>query len=526
MLHIKDIFDIDKTIMEHGKKILLLGGVGSGKSTWVTEVLTKKGRVLFITSRKAKVQEDTKGTCFKEAFEWYTSDNQTLITNAKLTSLVERIADDYQRDLDEFIDHFDYIVVDEVHSIATDSAYAESCFGVLSFIEYAVEKDKIVVCMTGTPEPIQQYFDDNGWYTADLMEKCDYIHPKRVSLIQQREILSTIQKHCQDCKIIYFSNHTDTLTALCKDLIETNIVTAGEVAISISKSREKDYFEKLSSELSTENYKRIEETSKRTYDNIIEKKFIPDDCRILISTSVLKEGINIKNPNVVMFCENHVLSNLIQYFGRAREGNTEVYIIEDSDDYPIKHDELLYDYAIDSELETANTYHRKRIDDERNVFSKIERQSLIKHITRNPYIYFDYIRNQYRIFHVKFHEEERLKTYSFWCDKLNSHCNRYGITQRWFNVKNDYVRILIEQAEQQLIFWGDKQIQILKNFISTAYGITGAQPKRINGKLAEKNIPIRIYNDKGSAGDKRDVKYWQLLLVEDFETLKLKKKKK
>ena len=69
MLHIKDIFDIDKTIMEHGKKILLLGGVGSGKSTWVTEVLTKKGRVLFITSRKAKVQEDTKGTCFICSFE-------------------------------------------------------------------------------------------------------------------------------------------------------------------------------------------------------------------------------------------------------------------------------------------------------------------------------------------------------------------------------------------------------------------------------------------------------------------------
>ena len=155
MSQIKDVFDIDETINKHGKKILLLGGVGSGKSTWVTEVLTKKGSVLFITSRKAKVQEDTKGTCFKEAFIWNTSNNQTLITNARLTSLVERIADDYQQDLDEFIDHFNYIVVDEIHSIATDSAYAESCFGVLSFIEYAVEKEKIIICMTGTPEPIQ-----------------------------------------------------------------------------------------------------------------------------------------------------------------------------------------------------------------------------------------------------------------------------------------------------------------------------------------------------------------------------------
>ena len=44
------IGDIDKLVEEHGKKIIIVSGVGSGKTTWVKETLAKQGRVLFITS--------------------------------------------------------------------------------------------------------------------------------------------------------------------------------------------------------------------------------------------------------------------------------------------------------------------------------------------------------------------------------------------------------------------------------------------------------------------------------------------
>ena len=102
MPKIKDIFDIDNAVTEHGNKIFLLGGVGSGKSTWVSDILTKKGSVLFVTSRKAKVHEDVQYTCFSDIFHWNTNGNQTLITNAKLAFLIERIADNYMKDIDEF----------------------------------------------------------------------------------------------------------------------------------------------------------------------------------------------------------------------------------------------------------------------------------------------------------------------------------------------------------------------------------------------------------------------------------------
>ena len=38
-----------------------------------------------------------------------------------------------------------FMRIDEVHSLAADSTFADSSFCVLSFMEYAVEKGKIVV---------------------------------------------------------------------------------------------------------------------------------------------------------------------------------------------------------------------------------------------------------------------------------------------------------------------------------------------------------------------------------------------
>lgn len=64
--YISDVLDIDKLIEEYGNKIMLIAGVGSGKSTWVKDVLTQKGNVLFITSRRAKVDEDIAHSCFNK----------------------------------------------------------------------------------------------------------------------------------------------------------------------------------------------------------------------------------------------------------------------------------------------------------------------------------------------------------------------------------------------------------------------------------------------------------------------------
>lgn len=171
-IFVSDVLDIDKIVRQHGNKIMLIAGVGSGKSTWVKDVLAKKGTVLFVTSRKSKVEEDVNNSCFSDIVKWNTDENQTLITNAKLAKIVEHISQDNVKELNDFLGLYDYIVVDEIHSIATDSSFAESCPGIITFIEYAACMGKIVITMTGTPKPVRKYFEKTNWYIVDYRNIC------------------------------------------------------------------------------------------------------------------------------------------------------------------------------------------------------------------------------------------------------------------------------------------------------------------------------------------------------------------
>jgi len=134
--YVKDVIDIDGLTKRGYKKICICAGVGAGKNTWVDEVLCKKGSVLCVTSRKATVEQGT--TSEKNLNQYYhthTTKNQTMITNAKLASIVRENVANSLNELDEFIDLFDYIVIDEAHSIATDSTFASSSLGVYSFLD-------------------------------------------------------------------------------------------------------------------------------------------------------------------------------------------------------------------------------------------------------------------------------------------------------------------------------------------------------------------------------------------------------
>ncbi len=143
-LYVSDVItDIDRELKKHQNKLFLIAGVGAGKSSWVKDVLAKKGNVLFVTSRRAKVDEDINDSCFENVIRLGGEEHQTLITNAKLAKILENMnLKSGFMTIDQFLDHYDYIVIDEVHSMVTDSTFAKSSFGLLNFIEYVAKKKR------------------------------------------------------------------------------------------------------------------------------------------------------------------------------------------------------------------------------------------------------------------------------------------------------------------------------------------------------------------------------------------------
>lgn len=83
--YISDVLDIDKLIEKYGNKIMLIAGVGSGKSTWVKDVLTQKGNVLFITSRRAKVESKKMPIHEKRLLDWYLRISYHILTGRLLS---------------------------------------------------------------------------------------------------------------------------------------------------------------------------------------------------------------------------------------------------------------------------------------------------------------------------------------------------------------------------------------------------------------------------------------------------------
>lgn len=515
--YVKDVFDIDYHIEQGHSKILLISGVSSGKSTWVKDVLSKKGSVLFVTSRKAKAEADISYSTFSDVINWYSDENQTLVTNAGLARRIENKAVNSLQDLDDFINHFKYIVIDEIHSIATDSLFADSCPTMISFIEYVVSKGKPIVCMTGTPEPIQHYFEENGWLILNYLNTCNYVHPSCIYLIFERQVNDIIKKNCTDSKIVYFANRTNTITRKCKELLKANIVQPSEVAISVSKSRETEFFESFKKDIKDEAVQDIiQQSSSITYDSIIQSKLLPSECKILFSTSTLKEGIDIDNENVVLFCESHDLPSLIQYFGRARKENAKVYIVEDSTDHQVIRDELLYSYAVEDELDAANNYAKKHITHEENPLWAMDIIDLKKHVTTNPYIYFDVIKREFNVFHIKYHETCRVSRKKYWEYDLWQHCDTFGIALYDFTWRTHAEKTLHLMATRKDKYY-EKHIGLICYLLFAAYKIDNKQPKRINEELEKQGIPLQIYHDKESKGEKRDKKYWQVLFVDDYD---------
>lgn len=525
-LHISDVMkNIDQELERHQNRFFLIAGVGAGKSTWVKKVLAKKENVLFITSRRAKVDEDVNDSCFENFIRMQGDEHRTLITNAKLAALLKNFnLKDSSMTIDEFLDHYKYIVIDEVHSMISDSTYANSSFLLLNFIEYVAKSGRNIICMTGTPEPVRKYFEKNKWYILDFRKTCEYVKPKRYIAISNETIISTMKKELdKNNKIIYFVNNKSSFKELYKKIVDARLVNPKEISAIAATNKENKLEVDLKDLFGDEN-KAIIEKCKATYKSIIEEKMLPEDCKILLSTSKLREGIDIMNQNVVVICDNHVLTNIIQFCGRVRNGTEVAYIVEDSTPHPNEQEKILYKYSKE-EAVAGNYFLKKYMDIEGSKFSnktigteKSDKEKLIAHIENNKYCRFNYISNEFQRFRLLYEEETRLKKcLKNWKQELVKYCVDYGIQPPFFlprkEILEEVLETLYKEKTKLYIHRDIKKIEALRNVIWHLPTEQKKFPKATKGLtkiLHENKINYILDSVLGGAGKKEPETYWHV----------------
>mgnify|MGYP003296618754 CR=1 FL=1 len=196
-------------------------------------------------------------------------------------------------------------------------------------------------------------------------------------------------------KVVYFVNRTDTIAECCKMLINSGSLQPEEIAVIVSRNRIDEMNEKLETVLTEKQAESILKASEETYESIVKTHQIPENCRILLSTSTLREGVNIKNTDIYMVCESHVLSDLIQFFGRARLAGCTVDIVNDVAAHPIMHNELLYLYAIENECMSANAFMYNQVTVDPTFL--LHKENFIRYVKKNPYLDYNYIKEKFEV---------------------------------------------------------------------------------------------------------------------------------
>jgi len=346
---LSDYLEENLDISKLGNKTCIVSGVGSGKNRWVEEVLKEKGNILLITSRKAKVDETKLNSVFEGKFEAKEIGNYLVCTNSKLEWYLKNkiIHGAY----DSFCDYFDFVVVDEAHSIITDSTYADSPFHLWSFIRALSNKMRFIL-MTGTIKPIEGLLKADGWNIIDCTEHCENVKPEKIIIESFDNVIKQIKKTKEkDEKIIYMANSAKNISdELYEEIQKKCEIGRREISLCMSDSRA----EELLKSDSPSEYKRMKET----YEYIVNESMIPLNIKLLLTTSRLKEGINIKNKNIKeIYCESHLSADILQFAGRVREGVDTLYIIDDvrQNNYNLVSD-LDYQFCKSKGLTACNEY--------------------------------------------------------------------------------------------------------------------------------------------------------------------------
>ena len=336
--YLSEVIDYEKDI-EPYKLIMIYSGVGSGKNYWVQTLAEQGKSVLFITSRKitAEVQAKNIDEIKLDLEKWHRNTvngkpvggNQYLIsrTNAWVNHFARNIYD--PEDTTTHIwKYFDFIFLDEAHSVVTDATFADSSFQVWRFMSWILtrkdSKNKVIL-MSGTPQPLKELIPEKTrkeeWYRYhEYFDQCNHVDPKNVIIRQEDKTwqAAKVMKEYYDKgkRIIYFTSSIGNIIQLIEDLSKQGI-TEADIGVSFTNEEKKDQF----TPAMLDKKKQIEESLKTA-------ELLPDDVKIFLTTTKNKEGINIQNDDVkIMFAESSQRAELIQMAGRVRNGLDELNVM-------------------------------------------------------------------------------------------------------------------------------------------------------------------------------------------------------
>lgn len=547
--YLSEVLDASYFAESTNNKFCIISGVGSGKNYFINEELSKYGNIIYVSSRRAKVNELLLEEICKEKIDTNYIDTIFTTTNHGIELLVKNKR--FNTGIKNIASYYNYIVIDEAHSILTDASFTNSSFHLFSFVNYfATNYPKIkIILMTGTPEPIENVILKNYNYEIiDKREECFNVIPQSIQIIPKATAINILKGLPKEDRAIYYSNSAkkmingekSLLNLLCKDGdFKTN-----EISLCMNNEKAKE-LNKIFTQLD------LEKESSELKEYLCHYNKLPEGKRVLLTTSTLKEGVNIKDDKVkIAFCESHLLSDIQQFAGRVRKGLKTLYIISDATQHNIAEDEINrarlkihFQHKADF-INLINAYLNNCIKDTSSpIYSHlgykegyIDMYSLyegdysiasmgntavsefIEIIEKdNDYIRFNYLNGEFEYNKNKIVEQirihENLKE-NKWLENLRQFADSQNIHFTDLASDNDIdiesITTYLKEREQKKLTDNDKT-QFLSNLTTLLLLNPNVKNKTINNKLTALEIPFQI--NSGVTTQKEKKRYIMVVSV-------------
>lgn len=334
-------------------RVILDGGTGTGKTYFTLNVLGKyaqqNNKIILYLCNRSKLKEQT----YKDVKKLKLHSTVYVTTYQSLQNRIKH---------KEKLPHYDYIIADECHYFTNDALFNE--YTDLAYRYLKKQRDNVVIYISATAKVYFHWMKQKEMVVPEhyfLIPK-DYSYVDKVYFYDKKYLIPQIDKILeeeQDSKIIVFCNSV-------KRMLELH-----------------EKYGNLAKYFASKNAKKVESICDE--DCIYEHSdgTITFDKRILITTKVLDNGVNIKDTKV-----KHIFSEILDadsaiqalgrkrrtseddtctfylknYSGQAIQGliNTNEYQLEPVMTYRIKYDEFLNKYG----------QNRKRIRNNKIFYTK------------------------------------------------------------------------------------------------------------------------------------------------------------
>lgn len=347
-------------------RIILDGGTGTGKTYFVLNKLgkdvQKQGKMMLYLCNRSKLKEQT----YQEVKRLGLQNNITVTTYQSLQNKIKH---------KKGLFHYDYIVADECHYFTNDALFNE--YTDLAYKYLKEQRGNVIIYISATAKVYFRWMRQEKRVTEDHYFSIPkdysyvdqvYFYDKKFLIPKMDEILEKEEKS----KIIVFCNSIARMDELHKKYGDTACYLASKNAEKVKEfCDEKCIYEHSDGRV--------------TFDK-----------RILITTKVMDNGVNIKDKNVKhIFSEILDADSTIQALGRKRQispDDTCTFYLKDYSGQAIQGLLNTNDYQIEPVLTYRKNYaeflhkygqNRKRIRNNKIFYTKFANDKDKSKITYN-----------------------------------------------------------------------------------------------------------------------------------------------